>query len=356
MKAVQKSLCLLLVWLVSAAVGPAMAANVFVGDTGGGTVLDPAAIHEFQSTTGDQSQLVSGDRIWPIRSTWRPIVRRAMSSCWTWEQGQRRIRRDYCASTGNRVCARKSPWAKICGFIRSPSRSTATATSRCSTAGAGEPALLRFDGQTGERSVIAAGQNLWNDPIDLVADPTTGDIFVLDVGGAVAFDPPAIRRFNGLTGAASIVAEGADLWYDATRITADANGDPIVLDLGGAAVAALPRLLRFDCRTGDRTEIVSGDDLWYNPIDLDVNLPTGEVVVLDRGGGAAFLLPTLRSFDGVTGEASIIAEGTDLWVNSFAVAVVPEPWAGALCLIAGVIAVMIGHRPTTRPQRPTSHS
>jgi hypothetical protein len=211
-----------------------------------------------------------------------------------------------------------------------------------------EPALLRFDGQTGARSVIAEGFDLWHDAVDLVADPVTGDILVLDLGGGAAVNLPAIRRFDGLTGAASIVAEGADLWYDATRITADANGDAIVLDLGTVAVTRPPRLLRFDGQTGDRTEIVSGHDLWHNPIDLDVDLPTGDVVVLDRGGGAAFLFPALRSYDGVTGDASIIAEGTDLWANAFAVAVVPEPGSGALCLIAGVFVILTGRRTTMR--------
>ena len=163
---------------------------------------------------------------------------------------------------------------------------------------------------------------------------------------------PAIRRFNGETGNASIVAEGADLWYDASRLTADASGDPIVLDLGGATATTLPRLLRFEGLTGNRTEIVSADDLWYNPIDLDADLSTGDIVVLDRGGGAAFLLPTLRSFDGATGDPSIIAEGSNLWVNAYSVAVVPEPSTAALCLITGAFTVTI--RRLARKSRPLS--
>jgi hypothetical protein len=39
-------------------------------------------------------------------------------------------------------------------------------------------------------------------------------------------------------------------------------------------------------------------------------------------------------FDGSTGAASVIAEGHDLWVDAFAVAVVPEPATPALFLAA----------------------
>jgi hypothetical protein len=342
----------IVVGLAWVAAGSAMAANVFVGDTGGGSVLDPAAIHEFLSTTGDQSQLASGDGIWtdPLdmaadHTTGDVIVLDLGGAAVT--HPPRLLRFDGESGVRTEVAVGQNLWNNPLAVTVDRAGDVIVLDD-----GGGavflEPALLRFDGQTGQRSVIAAGQDLWHNAVDLVADPLTGDVFVLDLGGVLAFDLSSIRRFNGLTGAASIVAEGANLWYDATRITADANGDAIVLDLGGAAATALPRLLRFAGQTGDRTEIASDNDLWYNPIDLDVDLSTGDVVVLDRGGGAVFLLPTLRSFDGVTGDASIIADGTDLWVNAFAVAVVPEPGAVTLCLIAGALVVMIRCRTTLR--------
>jgi hypothetical protein len=337
-----------LMWLVA---GSALAANVYVGDKGGATARDQAAIHEFLSTTGDQSPLASGDAIWtdPLdmaadQTTGDVIVLDLGGAAAT--HPPRLLRFDGESGVRSEIATGQDLWINPLAVTVDRDGDVIVLDG-----GGGavflEPALLRFDGQTGQRSVIADGQDLWHDAVDLVADPLTGDVFVLDLGGAVALDLPAVRRFDGLSGAASIVAEGADLWYDATRITADANGDAIVLDLGGAAATALPRLLRFAGESGDRTEIATGDDLWYNPIDLDVDLSTGDVVVLDRGGGAVILLPTLRSFDGVTGDASVIAEGTDLWVDSFAVAVVPEPAAVTLCLVAGMAVVMMRRRTMT---------
>jgi len=345
MQAVRMNVRLMLVGIIGLAAGPAMAANVFVGDKGGVTARDPPAIHKFLSTTGDQSQLVSGNGIWtdPLdmaadQTSGDVIVLDLGGAAAT--HPPRLLRYDGNSGARTEVAVGQALW----------NNPLAVSVDRDGDiivldGGGGavivEPALLRFDGQTGQRSEIASGHNLWHNAVDLVTDPTTGDIFVLDLGGAAALDQPAIRRFNGETGNASIVVEGADLWYDATRITADASGDPIVLDLGGAIATQLPRLLRFDGLSGARTEIVSDDDLWYNPIDLDADLSTGDIVVLDRGGGAVFLLPTLRSFDGATGEPSIIADGSNLWVNAYSVAVVPEPSTAGLCLIAGAFAVTI---------------
>ena len=330
---------LIVLGFLCVAASSAMAASVFVGDKGGVSAHDPAAIHEFLSTTGYQSQLVSGYGIWtdPLdmaadQTTGDVIALDLGAGAVTYPP--RLLRFDGESGARAEVASGQDLWID-------PQAVTVDRNGDIVVLDKGggavflEPALLRFDGQTGQRTVIAAGQDLWHNAVDLVADPLTGDVFVLDLGGAAARDLPAVRRFNRLTGDATIVAEGPDLWYDATKITADANGDAIVLDLGGAAATRPPRLLRFDGQGGDRTEIVSGNDLWYNPIDLDVDLSTGDIVVLDRGGGAVFLLPTLRSFDGVTGNASAIAEGTDLWVSAFAVAVVvPEPTSGMLCLLA----------------------
>lgn len=352
MQAMLKYARVIVVGLVWLAAGSALAANVFVGDKGGATARDPAAIHEFLSATGDQSQLVSGNGIWtdPLdmaadHTTGDVIVLDLGGAAAT--HPPRLLRFDGESGLRSEIAAGQDLWINPLA-VTVDRNGDVIVLDDGGDAVFLEPALLRFDGQTGQRSVIAAGQDLWHDAVDLVADPLTGDVFVLDLGGAVAFEPSAVRRFDGLTGAASIVAEGHDLWYDATRITADANGDAIVLDLGGAAVTTLPRLLRFAGQTGDRTEIASGNDLWYNPIDLDVDLSTGDIVVLDRGGGAVFLLPTLRSFDGVTGDDSIIAEGTDLWVDAYAVAVVPEPGAGILFMIAGALFVAVGRRTTLR--------
>ncbi len=352
MKTARKRLRLMAVWLAWLAAGSAMAGEIFVGDKGGGTRLNPPAIHEFSSTTGDQSQLVNGDGIWtnPLdlaadRTTGDVIVLDLGGAALT--HPPRLLRFDGASGVRTEVAVGQNLWIDPLAVTVDHSGDIIVLDN-----GGGavflEPALLRFNGQTGQRSVIAAGHDLWHNAVDLVADPVSGDIFVLDLGGVAAIDPQAIRRFDGLTGDASVVAQGSDLWYDATRITADANGDAIVLDLGGAAVTALPRLLRFEDQSGDRTEVVSGANLWYNPIDLDAHLPTGDIVVLDVAGGAAFLLPTLRSFDGLTGDPSIIAEGTDLWVDAFAVAVVPEPSAIELCLIAGLFVVIIGRQKMLR--------
>jgi hypothetical protein len=146
------------------------------------------------------------------------------------------------------------------------------------------------------------------------------------------------------------VAEGFDLWHDATRITADRNGDAIVIDLGGAIAGQPHALLRFDGQTGARTEIAAGPGLWYNPIDLDADPTSGDIVVLDVGGGAVVAFPALRSFDGTTGAESVIAEGHDLWVNAFAVAVVPEPATGTLLAAAGVLYIGMSQRRARQPK------
>jgi len=345
MATMRKSVCLFVVWFMGVAAVSARAADVFVGDKGGATSLNLPAIHEFESATGDQSQLVSADGIWtdPLDMA----ADRRMSDVIVLDLGggavthpPRLLRFDGGSGVRTEVAAGLDLWIN-------PLAVTVDRFGDVIVLDGGggviflEPALLRFDGQTGQRSVIAEGHDLWHNAVDLVADPTSGDIFVLDLGGAVAFTEPAIRRFDGVTGAASVVTEGFDLWYDARRITADARGDAIVLDLGGAIQATPPRLLRFDGQTGDRDEIVAGHDIWYDPIDLDVDLSTGDVVVLDLGGAVAFTPPTLRSFDGVTGDETIIADGFDLWEDAFAVAVIPEPGTGTLCLIAGVAALMV---------------
>jgi hypothetical protein len=328
-----------------------MGADVFVGDKGGATVLDLPAIHEFESTTGDQSQLVSGVGIWADPLDLAADRRRSDVVVLDLGGGAvvnppRLLRFDGGSGVRTEVASGHNLWID-------PLAVTVDRFGDIIVLDGGggviflEPALLKFDGQTGQRSVIAEGFDLWHDAVDVVADPKTGDVFVLDLGGGVAFTEPAIRRFDGATGAASIVAEGFDLWYDATRITADANGDAIVLDLGGAIQATPPRLLRFDGQTGDSDEIVAGHNIWHNPIDLDVDLATGNVVVLDRGGAVVFTPPTLRSFDGVTGVEFIIAEGFDLWADPFAVAVIPEPGAGALCLVTGAFIVVVRRRPET---------
>jgi hypothetical protein len=148
-----------------------MAANVFVGDKGGVTALDPPAIHKFLSTTGDQSQLVSGNAI-------------------------------------------------------------------------------------------------WTNPLDLAADRTSGDVIVLDLGGAAATHPPRLLRFDGNSGARTEVAVGQALWNNPLAVSVDRDGDIIVLDGGGGAVIVEPALLRFDGQTGQRFEIASGHDLWHNAVDL----------------------------------------------------------------------------------------
>jgi hypothetical protein len=107
---------------------------------------------------------------------------------------------------------------------------------------------------------------------------------------------------------------------------------------------APPRLLRFDGATGARDEIVAGINIWHDPIDLDVDLSTGDVVVLDIGGGTQFSPPALRSFDGETGDASLIADGFNMWADAYAVAVIPEPGTAALCLIAGAFGVAVRRR------------
>ncbi len=347
MKSIRIALAMLISFSVAAAAGSALAAIDFVGDQGGATAADPPTIHKFLSTTGDQSTLASGQGIWidPLdmaadRTTGDVIVLDlggvavvTPPTLWRFD-GQTGARSEVTSGFDLWVDPLAVTVDRHGDIIVLDDGGGAVFL---------EPALLRFDGQTGDRSVIASGQGLWYQAVDLVADPTTGDIFVLDLGGAIIANEPAVRRFDGQTGNASIVAEGFDLWHDATRITADRNGDAIVIDLGGAIAGQPHGLLRFDGTTGDRSEIATGPGLWYNPIDLDADPSTGDIVVLDVGGGAVFEFPSLRSFDGATGAASVIAEGHDLWVDAFAVAVVPEPATQALVL-AAIALVMVNCR------------
>ena len=134
MQAVHMNVRLMLVGIICLAAGPAMAANVFVGDKGGVTARDPPAIHKFLSTTGDQSQLVSGNGIWtdPLdmaadQTSGDVIVLDLGGAAAT--HPPRLLRYD-----GNSAHGRKSPWARPCGTIRWPFPWTAMATSSCSMA------------------------------------------------------------------------------------------------------------------------------------------------------------------------------------------------------------------------------
>lgn len=330
---------------ILAVASSALAAVVFVGDEGGAIAADPPAIHEFQSTTGEQSTLTSGQGIWidaldmaADRTTGDVIVldiggAAVVTPPTLWR---------FNGQTGTRtaIASGLDLWIDPLAVTVDRDGDVIVLDD-----GGGavflEPALLRFDSQTGDRSVIASGHDLWQHAVDLVADPTTGDIFVLDLGDAAGGDEPAVRRFDRQTGDASILAEGFDLWHDATRITADRDGNAIVIDLGGVIAGQPHALLRFDGLTGDRSEIATGPGLWYNPIDLDADPSTGDIVVLDVGGGAVFLLPSLRLFDGMSGAASVIAEGHNLWTDAYAVAVVPEP--ATLTLFLTTIALFIAN-------------
>ena len=207
--------------LVCLAAGSALAAKVFVGDKGGATVLNLPAIHEFQSTTGDQSQLVSADGI-------------------------------------------------------------------------------------------------WTDPLDMAADRTTGDVIVLDLGAGAVTHPPRLLRFDGESGVRTEVAAGHDLWIDPLAVTVDRNGDIIVLDGGGGWRFLSPRCSGLTARLAQRSVIAAGHDLWHDPVDLVADPTTGDIFVLDLGGAVAFDPPAIRRFDGLTGAASIVAEGSRLVVRRHA--------------------------------------
>jgi DNA-binding beta-propeller fold protein YncE len=109
--------------------------------------------------------------------------------------------------------------------------------------GEGPGAIYRIDLQTGAGEVLASDTRFW-EPRDIVVDPTTGALIVVDAGNDTPTYPGSVYRVDPVTGTVTVIASGG-VFVSPRCAVVDPAGRVYVMDyrgeqLGGAVYAIDP--------------------------------------------------------------------------------------------------------------------
>ncbi len=188
------------------------------------------------------------------------------------------------------------------------------------------PSVVLVDRATGERTKLS-GPDTGSGPLwEGAADVAVGEagIYVLDADGILRVDPE--------TGERSIVTDpstgSGELFGPAAALAVTPDGGLYVLGpwLMLTGSSPQPGIFQVDAVTGDRTRLTAlGPPIWDWSFDLAATDDGNLLAVV----GGWFGQRTLYAVDAVSGTLTLLAQG-----DIAAVAVVPEPDAAALALVA----------------------